>query len=143
MVELHYATYSQRARALFLDSIWWTVIMLFVPLGGSLESMPLTPDAFAAYALFWLLVAQFVPIVITGLLWVAWGTSPGKRALRLHIVDADSGLPMTKKQAVLRTIGYMLTFAMCGAGFLWVFFTPKKQALHDRMANTVVTSSRE
>jgi uncharacterized RDD family membrane protein YckC len=138
MVGLHYASFSQRVRALFLDSLWWTVIALFMPLGPSPEGIPLSPDAFAASALLWLMLAQFVPIAVTGLLWVTWCTSPGKRALRLQIVDADSGHPMTVGQAVLRTIGYLLTFATCGAGFLWILFNPRRQALHDRIANTVV-----
>lgn len=139
---LHFATYSQRARALFLDSIWWTVIVLFVPLGPSPETMPLSPDAFAVSAVLWLLLAQCVPIILTGIFWAVWGTTPGKRALRLQIVDADTGQSMTVNQAVLRTIGYLLTFATCGAGFLWVLFTSRKQALHDRIANTVVIDTR-
>jgi uncharacterized RDD family membrane protein YckC len=71
-------------------------------------------------------------------MWAVWGTSPGKRATRIRIVDADTGRPMTVKQAMLRTLGYLLTFAICGAGFLWVLFNSRKQALHDRLANTVV-----
>ena len=136
------ATFSERARALFLDSIWWTVILLFVPLGPSIETFPLSPDAFAATVVLWLIVAQCIPILVTGLLWAVWGTSPGKHVVRLRIVDADSREPMTVKQATLRTIGYLLTFAMCGAGFLWVMFNPRKQALHDRIAKTIVIAEK-
>ncbi|MFM0573097.1 RDD family protein, partial [Paraburkholderia caledonica] len=98
----------------------------------------LAPDAFASTLVLWLLVGQCVPILVTGVLWAVWGTSPGKRVLRLRIVDADTGQPMTVRQAILRTAGYVLTFATCGAGFLWVPFNPRRQALHDRIANTVV-----
>ncbi|SAK75984.1 RDD family protein [Caballeronia hypogeia] len=136
------ATYSERARALFIDSIWWTLILLFVPLGPSIEDIPLSPDAFATTLLAWLLLAQCLPILITGVLWAVWGTSPGKRMAGLRIVDADSHQPMTVKQAALRTVGYLLTFAMCGAGFAWVMFNPRKQALHDRIANTVVMAEK-
>ncbi|MFL9932192.1 RDD family protein [Paraburkholderia sp. RL18-103-BIB-C] len=45
---------------------------------------------------------------------------------------------MTMRQAGLRTLGYLLSFSTCGAGFLWVLFNQRKQALHDRLANTVV-----
>jgi uncharacterized RDD family membrane protein YckC len=132
------ATYSERARALFIDSIWWTVILLFVPIGPSLEDFPLSPAAAEMTLLFWMFVAQCVPILITGVMWIVWGTSPGKRMQHLKIVHADTQHPMTTAQAVLRMLGYLLTFATCGAGFLWVFFNPRKQALHDRIANTVV-----
>lgn len=45
---------------------------------------------------------------------------------------------MTVGQAGLRAVGDLLTFATCGAGFSWVLFNPRKQASHDRIANTVV-----
>lgn len=133
-----YATYSQRARALFLDSIWWTVIVLFVPLGPSTDDILAAPETFGLSIALWLVVGQCIPILVTGIMWAVWGTSPGKRAVRIRIVDADSGQSLTVKQATLRTVGYLLTFGTLGAGFLWVLFNPKKQALHDRLANTVV-----
>jgi uncharacterized RDD family membrane protein YckC len=135
---MRYATYSQRGRALFIDSLWWTVIVLFIPLGPSTDELLAAPDAFASTVVFWLMVGQCIPILITGVMWAVWGTSPGKRVVRLRIVDADTGKPMTARQAMMRTVGYLLTFCIFGAGFLWVFFNPRKQALHDRLANTVV-----
>ncbi|MBN3755304.1 RDD family protein [Paraburkholderia sp. Tr-20389] len=137
-----YATYSQRARALCIDSIWWTVIVLFIPLGPSTDDILAAPETFTTSIVLWLLVGQCIPILATGMMWAVWGTSPGKRAVHLRIVDADSGQAITVTQAALRTIGYLLTFATFGAGFLWVLFNPRKQALHDRLANTVVISIR-
>ncbi|MFC0397740.1 RDD family protein [Paraburkholderia rhizosphaerae] len=136
-----YANFSQRARALFIDSIWWTVILLFIPLGPSTGDLLSRPDSLGLTVAFWLLVGQCVPILITGVMWALWGTSPGKRAVRIQIVDADSGKPITPRQALLRTFGYLLTFAMCGAGFLWIPFNRRAQALHDRIANTVVVNA--
>jgi uncharacterized RDD family membrane protein YckC len=49
---------------------------------------------------------------------------------------------VTVRQAGLRTLGYLLSCATCGAGFLWVLFNQRKQALHDRIANTVVIDDR-
>jgi uncharacterized RDD family membrane protein YckC len=138
---IRYATFSQRARALFIDSIWWTVIVLFIPLGPSTDEMLANPDTLVLTVTVWLFIGQCIPIVITGALWAFWGTSPGKRAVRIQIVDADTGEPMSRTQALLRTLGYMLTFAMCGAGFLWIWFNPRAQALHDRIANTVVVDA--
>ncbi|WP_028220417.1 RDD family protein [Paraburkholderia oxyphila] len=135
---MRYASCSRRASALAIDSIWWTVVVLFVPLGPSTEEILTAPESFASTIVLWLAIGQCIPILITGLLWATWGTSPGKRALHLRIVDADTGRPMTARQAGLRTLGYLLTFATCGAGFLWVLFNQRKQTLHDRIANTVV-----
>jgi uncharacterized RDD family membrane protein YckC len=135
---MNYATFSQRGRALFIDSIWWTVIVLFIPLGPSTDDLLANPEGFGSSLVLWLLVGQCVPILVTGAAWAIWGTSPGKRAVRIRIVDADTGARMSAKQALLRTVGYLLTFATCGAGFLWVPFNQRAQALHDRIANTVV-----
>jgi uncharacterized RDD family membrane protein YckC len=133
-----YAVYSRRARALFIDSIWWTALVLFIPIGPPTEDVLNGSALFSASILFWLTVAQCIPVIVTGVMWAAWGTSPGKRALGLRIVDADTLEAMTAWQAVIRTLGYLVCFATCGAGFLWVLFNPRKQGLHDLMANTVV-----
>lgn len=133
-----YASYSRRATALTIDSIWWTVVVLFVQLGPSTEDILVAPESYVSTIALWLAIGQCIPIMLTGLMWAVWGTSPGKRALHLQIVDADTGRPMTVRQAGLRTLGYLLTFATCGAGFLWVMFNDRKQMLHDRIANTTV-----
>ncbi|TDN70976.1 RDD family protein [Paraburkholderia sp. BL10I2N1] len=139
---MQYATYSRRARALFIDSIWWTVLVLFVPLGPSTEDLLSAPARAGPSILLWLAVAQCIPVVVTGVMWTIWGTSPGKRALGLRIVDADTAEPMTARQAAMRTLGYLVCFATCGAGFLWVLFNPRGQGLHDLMANTVVIDGK-
>ncbi len=139
---MRYASYSRRGSALTIDSIWWTVIVLFVPLGPSTEDILMAPESFALSIVLWLAIGQCIPIFVTGVLWAVWGTSPGKQALHLRIVDADTGEPMTVRQAGLRTLGYLLSFATCGAGFLWVLFNQRKQALHDRIANTAVIDDR-
>ncbi|WP_250502286.1 RDD family protein [Caballeronia sp. AZ7_KS35] len=135
-----HATIAQRARALFIDSVWWTAISLFVPLGLLGDGIPSSPDELAISIVLSLYVAHCIPILITGVLWAVWRTSPGKHVVRLRMVDADSGHAMSTKQAVLRTAGYLVTFATFGAGFAWVLFNPKRQALHDRLANTVVVT---
>jgi len=138
LLPMRYASYSRRAAALTIDSIWWTAVVLFVPLGPSTEDILAAPESYAGSIVFWLAIGQCLPILLTGVMWAVWGTSPGKRALRLRIVDADTGRAMTVRQAGLRTFGYLLSFATCGAGFLWVLFNERKQALHDRIANTTV-----
>ncbi|WP_346771502.1 RDD family protein [Caballeronia mineralivorans] len=121
-----------------IDSIWWAVIVLFVPLGPSTEDILMAPESFVLSVVLWLAIGQCIPILVNGVLWAVWGTSPGKRALHLKIFDADTGEPRTVRQAGLRTLGYLLSVATCGAGFLWVLFNQRKQALHDRIANTGV-----
>jgi uncharacterized RDD family membrane protein YckC len=145
MVEtgMQYAGYSRRARALFIDSIWWTVLVLFIPVGPPAEEILSAPVSLGPSVVLWLTVLQCVPVMVTGVMWAIWGTSPGKRALGLRIVDADTGEPMTIRQAAIRTLGYLVCFASGGAGFLWMLFNPRRQGLHDLMANTVVVDDRQ
>ena len=68
--------------------------MLFIPLGPSMDDLLMAPESFASTILLWLAIGQCIPILVTGVVWAVWGTSPGKRALRLRIVDADTGRRM-------------------------------------------------
>jgi uncharacterized RDD family membrane protein YckC len=137
---LQYVGYSRRASALFIDSIWWTIVALFIPVGPdvSLNDPTGVLALFSWSTLGWITLAQCIPLLLTGVLWTVWGTSPGKRLLGLRIVDADTGYPMSPLQAALRTLGYLICFGTFGLGFLPMFFSEKKQGLHDMMANTVV-----
>jgi uncharacterized RDD family membrane protein YckC len=40
------------------------------------------------------------------------------------------------------TLEYALTFGLVGAlGWLWMLWDPQKQAIHDKIAGTIVTTS--
>jgi uncharacterized RDD family membrane protein YckC len=137
---LQYVGYSSRGSALFIDSIWWTLLVILLPLGPniSLNDPASLFGIFSATNLLWMTLSQCLPLVVTGVIWAVTGTSPGKMALGLRIVDERTGFPMSAGQAAVRTIGYIICFLTCGLGFLPMFFTKKKQGLHDLMANTVV-----
>ena len=62
----------------------------------------------------------------------------GMRAFRLTIVDL-TGAPLTPWRAALRTVGYLVSIATLGLGFLWVGFDREKRGLHDWLAGTLVT----
>jgi hypothetical protein len=70
---MRYASYSPRGSALAIDSIWWTVIALFVPLGPSTEDILMAPDSFSLSIVLWLAIGQCIPILVTGVLWAVMG----------------------------------------------------------------------
>jgi len=75
-------------------------------------------------------------------LWVKWdGATPGKKIMKIKIADADSFETIDFKQAVKRYAGYILSSIPFLMGFAMVLFTNKKQALHDKVSNTVVVYS--
>jgi uncharacterized RDD family membrane protein YckC len=65
------------------------------------------------------------------------GQTPGKMLLRIRIIDID-GRGSSWPQALLRPVGYVISWLPAGLGFLWAAVPPEKRALHDRLLGTRV-----
>lgn len=71
--------------------------------------------------------------------WSVWGTTPGKRLLGLFVFPAGSSVPgIGFGKGVLRCLGYWISGALAGVGFLMAAFTQGKRGLHDMIAGTSV-----
>ncbi len=69
--------------------------------------------------------------------WGVQGSTPGKRALGLVVVDRDGRGPIGVGAAILRVLGYALSGpVLLGLGFVFVPFTGR--GLHDWLAGTLV-----
>jgi pSer/pThr/pTyr-binding forkhead associated (FHA) protein/uncharacterized RDD family membrane protein YckC len=68
--------------------------------------------------------------------WGLQGATPGKRLLRLTVVAEDGSQPIGLYAAAIRALGYLLSGALFGIGFLMVAFGGV--GLHDRIAGTRV-----
>ncbi len=124
-----YAGFWRRVGATLIDSLLFTIIigLLMGPvvMGAGL----LTSDG---------LVRTAVGFLLTIILWLKFLGTPGKLLLDCQVVDADSFKPMSVKQAALRYIAYLASILPLLLGFLWVARDKRKQAFHDKIANTVV-----
>ncbi len=77
--------------------------------------------------------------------WHVWfevksqGRTPGKRALRLRVIDSR-GLPVSLHQSLVRNIVRVLDFAPAfyGVGAISVLVTPSRRRLGDLVADTLV-----
>lgn len=69
------------------------------------------------------------------------GQTPGKRLLRIRVRQLD-GTPLSWWESFERAGGYAAGFATGLLGFVQVFWDPNRQAIHDKIAETVVTSER-
>ncbi|MCP4292257.1 MAG: RDD family protein [bacterium] len=71
--------------------------------------------------------------------WVRWGhgRTLGKRILGIKIIRLD-GKPLTWWDSFSRAGGYGASAATLFLGFLEAIFHPNRQAIHDRISNTVV-----
>lgn len=66
--------------------------------------------------------------------WAAWGRTLGKYLLGIKVVKADGGKPGPSRSLV-RMLGYFFSFF---GGFLMIAFDPRRQGLHDKLAETYV-----
>ena len=151
-----YAGFWVRFAAFVVDSIIVSVVI--GPIAAALYEKP---DAMAVMArllsaeqlpdalmqLFALLrpagVGDFllnvvVPAAGVVAFWMYRSATPGKMATRTRIADAATGRPPTKRQCVVRYLGYFVSIFGMGLGFLWVAFDRRKQGWHDKIAGTVV-----
>ncbi|MDX6696567.1 MAG: hypothetical protein QOF02_4170 [Blastocatellia bacterium] len=66
------------------------------------------------------------------------GRTWGMSLLSIRAVDADSGLPPTTRQSIVRALLYMLSLASFGLGILYALFDAEGRAAHDRLSGTAV-----
>lgn len=91
---------------------------------------------------FWDVILNYVlPFVATIWFWLRFFGTPGKMALRLKIVDAETGDKLSLGQAIGRYFAYIPSIFFFGLGLFWVGFDKKKQGWHDKLAGTVVIRS--
>jgi len=126
---VHYAGFWRRTAASIIDSLMLMVLMVLL----------VGPAFMNANLLSWEgLACTSVVLLITVGLWLKFLGTPGKLLLECQIVDADTFLPMSRKQALLRYVAYLASVLPLMLGFLWVARDPRKQGFHDKIANTVV-----
>ena len=73
--------------------------------------------------------------------WGVRGATPGKKIMDLEVQGENGEMPIGVGRALLRLLGYILSGALLGLGFLMIAFAG--EGLHDRLASTrVVRGSR-
>ena len=75
-------------------------------------------------------------------MWVRFAATPGKLLLGLRVVDAQTFERMTLRQATKRFFSFILSAAPLFLGFLWSNFNKRCQTWHDKIAGTVVVTSK-
>ncbi|MDB6134324.1 MAG: hypothetical protein JWM59_2567 [Verrucomicrobiales bacterium] len=87
-------------------------------------------------------ISYVFPAVATIIFWLVSQATPGKMAVSASVVDAKTGKTISAGQAVRRYLGYFLSLLPFGLGFLWAAFDRRHQAWHDKLAGTVVITSK-
>ena len=92
------------------------------------------------------LVNIVIDILYFGYFWSSRGASIGMMPFGFKVRDMQTGQYPTMGKAALRGFIWVLEvgFTVCiiGAiGWLWQLWDPQKQAIHDKVAGTIVTTS--
>ncbi|MEA3337196.1 MAG: RDD family protein [Chloroflexota bacterium] len=69
--------------------------------------------------------------------WTLAGQTPGKAIMGIRVVRLD-GQKVSLWTALVRYIGYFVSFFLAGIGFLWVLIDDRRQGFHDKLAKTSV-----
>ena len=153
---IRYAGFFIRFIASFLDTLFLALpigVVVYFLSGGEWfdfaqyqQNMQLAlsgnPDALnnqPTTSFKWEMIFELAVLAVTIIFWEKWsGTTPGKRLVGIKIVDAKTLKNISNKQAIIRSLGYIPSTLLLGAGFLMVLFRKDKRALHDLLADTIV-----
>lgn len=137
----HLATVGQRALAQVLDGliIGLPLFLLTLSFGGDLTD---TENSNLA----WLTVLWLGVSLLYSTAFVATsGATPGKRIMKLRVVNRDDGSPVNWTYAAVRAlvptvagVVPVIGFALNIAVYVRAFFHPYRQGLHDAAAGTIV-----
>ena len=127
----------------FLSLIYESLLLTAVVLVGMLPIVFVTAslDASLRRSLY-----QAFVVVLAGVYfvwqWTHGGQTLAMKTWRLKLVTRD-GAPFTVARAFGRFVAALLGSGLLGAGFLWAFFDPERQFLHDRLAGTRIVNVEE
>jgi uncharacterized RDD family membrane protein YckC len=140
---------SSRLAAFVVDTVFVVSgqAVLLAPVGWYwwAREAPSTPNEVALLPVFasvtLLPLALLLGVLYHVYFWSVKGATPGKELLDLRVVGEDGRSPISLSSASKRALGYLLSAASLGIGFLMVAFGGR--GLHDRIAGTrVVKESR-
>lgn len=138
-----YASAGRRFAAHLIDAFILNVILI-VPsfaggflaglLGGMFDA---ERAALLVMATGWM-IGLAVPMLYALYFWTRKnGATPGKMVLGIRIVGTG-GEPLTRKQSLIRWLGYVPSGLVLGLGYLAMLWDSENRCWHDRMANTHV-----
>lgn len=135
MEQQELAGFWRRAFANIIDLIW--LLPLAILLGVLAEAV--NGGAISA-------AGELMSNVITGLVvllfWVERGATPGKLALGIRIIDAETGGTPPIGRLVLRYLGYIVSAIPLGLGYFWMLWDDRRQTWHDKIGGTLVVKTR-
>jgi uncharacterized RDD family membrane protein YckC len=105
-----------------------------VPTGGTIAAAILL-GLLALAAIVWLYVYYFRREGRTGFTW-------GRQAMSIRVVDATTAQPIGGGRAFGRYLfATFISGNICGLGYLWALWDPRRQTWHDKVVSSVVVKA--
>jgi uncharacterized RDD family membrane protein YckC len=140
------AANSKRVVSFIIDDFIVNMLLLAIfysPLSALMQEVATKSPQEAYMAVNAFIIAN-LPIVLavkvlyhTVLIWQS-GMTVGKYTMKIKAVDIQSGEKLSFLQAFWRASVRILSEAFFYIGFLFAFFSPLHQTLHDKLSNCVV-----
>ena len=130
-IQLHYASYPDRIKALITD-----LFMIYAPILYFITYVVMNgKDDFQSSE--W---APFLGVTLYGLIYAVliakFGQTPGKKAYKIEVVDDKTLQHISFFRAVCRFIAFLFSATIL-IGLLFPFYRKDKKALHDIVCSTV------
>jgi len=135
-----YAGFGIRLAAALIDTV--ILLLITVPLSLSIYGNQFFAGGAIILGPADFLINWVAPAIVIIVFWVTLSATPGKIILKLKVLDAETGRPISLGQAIGRYLAYFLSFIPLGAGYFWIFLDARKQGWHDKLAKTVVVVER-
>lgn len=139
-LDLEYAGFWVRTGAAIIDSV--LIFVITFPLLVSIYGWNYFESASFIAGTADFLISWIFPAVAVCWFWKNKQATPGKMALSMRVMDADSGDNLTTGQSIGRYLAYFISTIPLGLGLAWVGFDNRKQGWHDKLANTVVVRTK-
>jgi uncharacterized RDD family membrane protein YckC len=134
-----YAAFGWRLLAYIIDSL-----IVGIPFGIIAGILRAGSSSTGTYGLSGLESLVFIGYL--AYFWSSRGQTIGMIPFNLKVVDAGTGGPLTLPKALIRAVVLYaeVLFCVCIVGLvagLWMIWDPRRQAIHDKAAGTVVLKS--
>jgi uncharacterized RDD family membrane protein YckC len=133
-VILHFG--SVILQFVILGAVFWAHLLFFAKAGEVQPSFFNYFDSFRLQIMVLLIRCVLSLGYYTGATY-RYGTTIGKRILRVYVVSAEDHSSISLRQSLVRCLSYVISAIPFAAGYIMAAYHPKKQAFHDWVAGTV------
>lgn len=131
------ASPAQRIAAWVIDALLWTLAL--TPVNPFLyTSRPSPPLFFSVWAAAMVLLFAYLTVFDGG----ASGATPGKRIMRIRVIDAEGEGPIGYRRAAIRAAVLFAGGIAFYVGWLTALSDPRRQTWHDKVARSLVVRTR-